>query len=56
MKLPSNLPDRIAAPLNCALATMVNAVSPVIDLACLEKERKANSKKTALVQVIFYAL
>ena len=49
-KLPDNLPSRIAAPLNCALATMVNAVSPVVDLNCLEKERKTNGKKTALIQ------
>ena len=51
-KLPDNLPSRIAAPLNCALATMVNAVSPVVDLDSLEKERKLNGKKTALIQVI----
>ena len=53
-KLPDNLPSRIAAPLNCALATMVNAVGPVVDLNCLEKERELNGKKTALIQVTFH--
>lgn len=50
-KLPDNVPSRIAAPLNCALATMVNAVSPVVDLDNLEKRRKLNNKKTVLIQV-----
>ena len=30
---------------------MVNAVSPVVDLDCLEGQRKLNQKKTALIQV-----
>ena len=55
-KLPSNIPNSIAAPLNCALATMVNAVSPMVDLDSLEKEKVANKKKIALIQVILILL
>lgn len=50
-KVPNNIPDRVAATLNCAFATMVNAVSSEIDLENLEEKREENKQKSVLVQV-----
>ena len=45
-KIPPNVPDVVASPLNCALATMVNAVDGIVDC-----ERLSHWKRAALVQV-----
>ena len=51
VKLPDNVPDKIGATLNCALASMTNAVEPLMDLANLAEKREENKNKTVLVQV-----
>ena len=51
VKLPDNVPDQIGATLNCALASMTNAVEPLMDLGNLEAKQEENKKKTVLVQV-----
>ena len=51
VKLPENIPDRIGATLNCALASMTNAVGPVMNLDNLEEKREENKNKSVLVQV-----
>ncbi|XP_028410406.1 uncharacterized protein LOC114533030 [Dendronephthya gigantea] len=50
VKLPDNVDDKIGATLNCAFASMTNAVEPLMDLHNLEKKREANKKKSVLVQ------
>lgn len=47
-KIPPKVPDTVASPLNCALATMVNAVDGLID-----SKRYAHRKRSALVQVSY---
>ena len=51
VKLPDNVKDKIGATLNCAFASMTNAVEPLMDLYNLEKNQEANKKKSVLVQV-----
>lgn len=51
VKLPDNIPDKIGATLNCALASMTNAVEPLMNLGNLAEKWEENQKKTVLVQV-----
>ena len=51
MKVPDNIPDKLAAPINCALGTMVNAVSSLVDLDNLEEQRAKYHQKSVLIQV-----
>ena len=50
VKLPDNVPDKIGATLNCALASMTNAVEPLMNLGNLAEKREENKNKTVLVQ------
>ncbi|CAB4001770.1 alcohol dehydrogenase [Paramuricea clavata] len=50
VKLPDNVPDQIGATLNCALASMTNAVEPLMNLGNLAEKREENKNKTVLVQ------
>ena len=51
VKVPDNIPDKLAAPINCALGTMVNAVSSLVDLDNLEEQRAKHRQKSVLIQV-----
>ncbi|KAK3733252.1 hypothetical protein QZH41_011094 [Actinostola sp. cb2023] len=47
-RVPSEISNKVAAPINCALATMVYATAGVIEMLSLDKECKR--VKTALIQ------
>lgn len=49
VKIPDHLEDRIASPINCALATMINAVSGI-------SGKNQDRETIAVIQVIFWAV
>ena len=51
VKLPENIPSNLAAPINCALGTMVNALSSLVNFENIAEQRNANESKSVLVQV-----
>ncbi len=51
VKVPENIPNNLAAPVNCALGTMVNALSSFVNFDNLEEKRNENQSKSVLVQV-----
>ena len=51
VKVPENIPNNLAAPVNCALGTMVNALSSLVNFDNLKENWAENQRKSVLVQV-----
>ncbi len=51
VKVPENIPNNLAAPINCALGTMVNALSSLVNFDNLKENWAENQRKSVLVQV-----
>ena len=51
-RIPPHIPNKVASPINCALATMVNATGSLDELIGKKDTRGYGWKATALVQVI----